>query len=170
MILLSKIMRIARWPLIAIAIGCGYYFGRELQADDLLRLNNGLRNTALAVVAVVGAWIAFVFPKALDRYAVQRTDGVENSAHVQISYLKRALLLSLAVAVFSIGQSWAIELFKSVRGPIGPGIVAGIITAGYLAQVYALLLVAIPVIEAGYDLERRKAIRRSESKVVGIKR
>jgi hypothetical protein len=169
----TKITRIVQGTLVLAAVAAvatAAIYGDGLSIEELESLSDGVRNFSLAVMAIVGAWIAFVFPQAIDRYARGRHTDSENSAHVQIAYLRRAFFTSLFVAAASLVSSWTLHFFRAVPSDFGRPFAAAFLTACIAIQLYSLLLIGLPVIEASYDLDRKRALQETEKRLHSVRR
>lgn len=68
---LTKTLLIVLW---CVAIGAGYFFGRRVPFSEQWPLYEALRTTSAIIFAVVGAWLAIVYPERL-RLSISEASG-----------------------------------------------------------------------------------------------
>lgn len=68
---LTKTLLIVLW---CVAISAGYYFGRSVPFSEQWPLYEALRTTSAIIFAVVGAWLAIVYPERL-RLSISEASG-----------------------------------------------------------------------------------------------
>lgn len=117
--------------LAALAIcGCGYYFGRHIPFALQWPLYEALRTTAAIIFAVVGAWLAIVYPERLkfsfDQQSSAQSSGQKKSSRknfkllfvpaIHSTVILIVLLLSGIVAPLLKQIAWSAENLETIRG------------------------------------------------------
>lgn len=114
----------------AVICGLGYYFGRHIPFAQQWPLYEALRTTAAIIFAVVGAWLAIVYPERLKfsfdqpSSAPQSLQKKSNRKNFELLFVPAihstviliVLLLSGIIAPLLKQIAWAPESLEIIRG------------------------------------------------------
>lgn len=132
----------------AVVLVAGWYFGRRVILADQLRLLDSIRGVAAIIFGVVGAWIALIYPRALEEVLSRK---VEASAHSdQIGRLVAVVVISIGVLALSLLLEVGFALrawvdFDVVFKDDARGIGFGIVVLLMLLEIWALVLLLTPI-------------------------
>lgn len=68
-----------------VAVGTGYYFGKNVPFHEQWPLYEALRTTASIIFAVVGAWLAIIYPERL-KFSLRGNGTAEQSKSEPASF------------------------------------------------------------------------------------
>ncbi len=142
-----------------LALIAAAFVGRYVPAADQLRLNESLRTLSSIVFAVVGAWIALIYPRALEQ-VLDKTAG--DAQVTNVLRLLRPLMYSTAVLIFGLvfdvlavtlpHLSWSQAWIPALRSSAFV-----VLTALVLMQLYATLMTLLPTDVLRQELENLRA-------------
>ena len=143
------------------------YFGQHIPYEDQSSIFDTLRDTAAIIFAILGAWIAIIYPK--DLKAIFK---LNDSASTQATEVFEKLISSLIIVTFTlitmiflmplIALVKNIEFFQQYKMYLRSGLFLYIYVLTW-TQIYALLSTLIPNIKMLIDLAKAK----SKAKVLG---
>lgn len=106
-----------RMLFIASAVGLiilSVIFGQQVTFNEQMLIYDGLRNTSAIIFAVMGAWIALLYPGKLSQ-AFGKNPYKEKAADIeQINRLFRPMIYSTIILMVIIGVSFAVPLAKQI--------------------------------------------------------
>lgn len=160
--------------LTAVAIGAAAWRGATVPFSEQWPLYEALRNTAAIIFAVIGAWLAIVYPERLkvslrssDSRSVAKND--ENSQRVVtlMAPIVHSTFILAAVLVVGITAPLVKELVY-VRNHIQifRGISYGILTALTLWQLWTVVLTLVPASEVTDQAKREDGVDKTVNSVL----
>lgn len=149
--------------LLAVALtACGFMFGRGIKFAEQWPLFEALRNTASIIFAVVGAWLAIIYPERLKFSFGRKAGAVESSPGIGLlltpavhSTILLAILLLIGISAPMLKQ---IDL---VMGHVG--LFRGLSFACLVAltcwqiSIVAMTLFPAEIVQSSIDNENAKA-------------
>lgn len=118
--------------------------GREVEFQAQWPLYEALRNTSGIVFAVMGAWIAIIYPDSLKNASSSGSKGIDDILNMLQAMLISAAILSsvllIGIAVPLIKQ----YAFLSVYSRFIRGVSYAFLSFMTIAQLWALLLTILP--------------------------
>lgn len=137
------------------------FFGKDVPYQDLSDIFDSLKDTAAIIFAILGAWIAVIYPKDL-----KAIFHVNNSKDIEATAVFEKLISSLIIVTFTLIIMIAsmpimaliknIPFFQVYKEYLRQALLLYIYLLT-LAQVYALLATLIPNIKMLIDLARAKS-------------
>lgn len=122
----------------------GFSKGREVSFQMQWPLYEALRNTSGIVFAVMGAWIAIIYPEAFRNLSSPKSEGKENVFNMlqamSISALILAFVLIVALSVPIMRQFSALYAYTMLLR----GISYSLVSLLTLAQLWTILLTILP--------------------------
>lgn len=139
----------------------GYWFGRAVPFTEQWPLFEALRTTASIIFAVVGAWLAIIYPERL-RLSF-RGEMVGNGQAVRVGQLLHPAMHSTAILCVVLLVGIAAPLLKQVPALLAHreilrGASYALLVSLTLWQVWTVVLTLIPadVIQTAADREARR--------------
>ncbi len=128
-----------------------WFFGKDVPYQDLSDIFDSLKDTAAIIFAILGAWIAVIYPKDL-----KAIFHVNNSKDIEATVVFEKLISSLIIVTFTLIVMIAsmpimaliknIPFFQGYKEYLRQALLLYIYLLT-LAQVYALLATLIPNIK-----------------------
>lgn len=147
--------------------------GRTVPFNDQWPLYEALRNTAAIIFAVVGAWLAIVYPERLRLSLSDREDQPgSDSEGRQVSSLMTPIVHSTAIlaAVLLVGICAPLARELSIVRDhvfVFRGLSYGILTTLTLWQLWTVVLTLVPASEVSTQDSRRNRRARTIKNVLG---
>ncbi|HHF2868453.1 TPA: hypothetical protein ACPJZQ_003592 [Vibrio alginolyticus] len=137
-------------------------FGGEITFKEQMPIYDGLRNTSAIIFAVMGAWIALLYPGKLSQAFGQKPYEEKANEIDQINRLFRPMLYSTVILMIVIGVSFAVPLAKQITylhsfKEIFRSASFGMIAFLSLLQFWSLILTLVPGDTIKDDLDDIKA-------------
>lgn len=138
-----------------ICLFAGYYYGRIITVHSLIKLIELLISFSSIVFAVVGVWLAIVFPKVMS--GIYKNISIDEKQNL-IDSAKR-LLIPLFIASIISGSSFMVRLLieplKEVpwiaEGEWANGVLFSFIFIASIALVIALVIAVSPGLQLLFD-------------------
>lgn len=125
-----------------------FYLGMNIPVSDQLVLVDSLKTVAAVIFGVIGAWIALIYPQALEELLTRNSTG-RSQTPATVAQLLKALIYVTAVLLLIIpfeffyivlrNQSWALTWRNGFRG-----IAFSVVAFMALVEVRALILTLQP--------------------------
>lgn len=137
------------------------FFGKDVPYEDQSSIFDSLKDTAAIIFAILGAWIAIIYPKDL-KAIFNLNDSSENEKTEIFEKLISSLIIvtfTLIVMIFSMpimALIKNIEFFQQYKIYLRSGLLLYIYVLTW-AQIYALLSTLIPNIKMLIDLAKAKS-------------
>jgi len=138
-----------------------WFFGKDVPYQDLSDVFDSLKDTAAIIFAILGAWIAVIYPKDL-----KAIFHVNNSTDVEATAVFEKLISSLIIVTFTLIIMILsmpvmvliknIQFFQEYKLYLRQALLVYIYLLT-LAQAYALLATLIPNIKMLIDLAKAKS-------------
>lgn len=132
--------------LIAVAYW-GYFYGQAVSIKEQLLLYKSLRDLSAIIFAVIGAWIAIIYPNALTN--IFKNKGVEILEHQKIRILAIPMFISTGTIVISAGVEFLYPISKQIiflkqYSKILHGASYSTVGVLFLIQIWCLLIALLP--------------------------
>lgn len=160
-------IKVILFVLFVILLPVVIYFGQHIPYEDQSSIFDTLRDTAAIIFAILGAWIAIIYPK--DLKAIFKLNDTDSN---QTTVVFEKLISSLIIVTFTlitmiflmpvIALLKNIEFFQQYKMYLRSGLFLYIYLLTW-TQIYALLSTLIPNIEMLINLAKAK----SKKTVVG---
>lgn len=95
-------------------IAAGYMLGKNVSFSDQWPLYEALRNTSAIIFAVVGAWLAIIYPEKL-RYSLREESGNGTQDSPNFELLLTPAVSSAVVLIIVLAVGVAAPLLKQVE-------------------------------------------------------
>jgi uncharacterized membrane protein (DUF441 family) len=165
-------MRIIKVLILCIVLLGGLWIGNAIPVSDQREMMETLRTIASIVFGVIGAWIALVYPRALEE--LLKRDGTVTSEEDNIKRLLRPLLYSTGVLAYTLAFDF---VFLATKGlSLSPSSVIFLrrlsfcsVAGTTLLQLWALALTLGPTDAVRQELrrlrERREYLKSLRSRI-----
>lgn len=122
-------------------------YGRDITFEEQLPIYDGLRTTSAIVFAIMGAWIALIYPGKLSQLLSPGGHEIKDIEHTR--KLFKPMIYSTAILIIVIGIAFLVPLAKqiSLLGPykkIFRSISFGMLAVLTLMQIWSIILTLIP--------------------------
>lgn len=136
-----------RLSVLGVVAGICYFFGRSIPFEEQWPIYESLRTTGSIVFAVVGAWIALIYPEALARVFDRRAPSADEVDH--ISVLLKPMIYSTLILLFVIGVGITVPILKRVDFLLSyalplRGVSYGLLGVATVVQIWSVLLALAP--------------------------
>lgn len=138
----------------------GFYFGRAIPFAQQWPLFEALRNTAAIIFAVVGAWLAIIYPERL-KLSFGKSSGVAASSNGNVGLLLTPAVHSTIILVCLLLIGVVAPILKQVPGVMNyvdgfRGTSFFLLTSLTLWQVAIVIVTILPadLVKANYDNEQ----------------
>lgn len=91
------------------------YFGKYIPFKEQMPIYDGLRNTSSIIFAVMGAWIALLYPSKLSKAFGKKAYDDKKDDIEQINRLFRPLIYSTMILMVVISMSFFVPLIKQIN-------------------------------------------------------
>lgn len=102
------------WLLFLIVISVAFYFGNKVPFSEQMPIYDGLRNTSAIIFAVMGAWLALIYPSKLEKAFGKSSAEYEPEELEQINRLFKPMIYSTVVLMVVITMAFIVPLAKQV--------------------------------------------------------
>lgn len=141
-----------RMLFIALAVGLIIFsviFGGKVTFNEQMPIYDGLRNTSAIIFAVMGAWIALLYPGKLSQAFGKKPYKEKADDIEQINRLFRPMIYSTIILMVVIGVSFAVPLAKQIDylyqyKEIFRAVSFGTIAFLTLLQFWSIILTLVP--------------------------
>lgn len=138
------------------------FFGGKISFNEQMPIYDGLRNTSAIIFAVMGAWIALLYPGKLSQAFGQKPYKEKANDIDQINKLFRPMIYSTVILMVVIGMSFAVPLAKQItyfhpHKEIFRSISFGAIAFLTLLQFWSIILTLVPGDTVKDDLDDIKS-------------
>ncbi len=147
--------------LILSAMGASYWYGREVPFSEQWPLFEALRTTASIIFAVVGAWLAIIYPERL-KLSFRATPNTVGEAPVKMGQLLHPAMHSTAILCAVLFVGIAAPILKQIPAlleykEICRGLSYCLATGLTFWQIWTVILTLVPadVIKSAADKEIR---------------
>lgn len=125
------------------------FFGGKISFNEQMPIYDGLRNTSAIIFAVMGAWIALLYPGKLSQAFGQKPYKEKANDIDQINRLFRPMIYSTVILMVVIGVSFAVPLAKQItylhpHKEIFRAVSFGAIAFLTLLQFWSIILTLVP--------------------------
>ncbi|MDP2504005.1 hypothetical protein BCT47_23045 [Vibrio splendidus] len=165
---IQSIIKVSVALLSIVLIGLSFWFGGDIPLKSQLPIYDGLRNTAAIIFAIMGAWIALLYPKVLGTSFGKKTDAQVEELK-EIEKLFQPMLYSTLILMLVIIVSFVVPLAK-----LSPWLIShkeylrsmsfGALSILTILQFWSLLLTLLPgdavKDEVRDNLERAAVLKR----------
>lgn len=156
-LVVTSLLTLIALPIVA----AGYWFGRSVPFAEQWPLFEALRTTASIIFAVVGAWLAIIYPERL-RLSFRGGSGGNGQA-VKVGQLLHPAMHSTAILCVVLFVGIAAPLLKQVSAlleyrDVLRGVSYGLLASLTLWQIWTVVLTLIPadVLQTASDHEVRR--------------
>lgn len=160
---MRKLLKILAWVTSISFVGVSLWLGKEVPFEKQWPLFEALRTTASIIFAVVGAWIAIVYP---ERLKLSFSEGVGSSVASKggLSKLFSPVVHSTAILCFILVIGVVVPLIKTVPGILEyrellRGFSYGVLVSLTLWQLWTVVLTLVPADVIKVMTEREDAHR-----------
>ncbi|WP_312993874.1 hypothetical protein [Achromobacter animicus] len=141
----SPILRRARWILAGVVVVGGGWIGRSIPFAEQWPLFEALRTTAAIVFAVVGAWVAIMFPERLKQPIVKRADGTRIAGREGIDdfftpVVHSTIILSIVLIVGVVAPIAKRFEWMILHSELWRGVTYALLIGLTLCQVWTVLM------------------------------
>lgn len=165
--------------LVAITVVFSFVLGRGISFSEQMPIYDGLRNTSAIIFAVMGAWIALIYPRKLSQAFGRKPYDEKKKDIDDINRLFKPMVYSTIILIIVVGMAFIVPLGKQISSlhpykDIFRSISFGSIAALTILQFWSLILTLVPsdeikdsvddVREREKILERMKSNRKSINK------
>lgn len=138
---LNKVILLAFSVIVSIV---SFSKGQEVSFQLQWPLYEALRNTSAIVFAVMGAWIAIIYPADLKNLSSPKSEGKEN-----VFNMLQAMSISALVLAFVLIVAWSVPIMKQFAvlhtyTKLLRGISYSLVSLLTLAQLWTILLTILP--------------------------
>lgn len=95
-------------------IGGSFWLGGGIPFKEQMPIYDGLRSTSAIIFAVMGAWIALLYPRKLSQVFGNKTSNEGQIEADQIKRLFRPMIYSTVILMVVIGMSFFVPLAKQI--------------------------------------------------------
>jgi len=143
-------IRLLIFAIIAVALAVAWFLGASIPFEQQSKLLEGLRDSSAVVMAVLGIWLAVIFPEVLPKLFAGvpvQFDSVQLGRFRSVIY---PLSLAAGIVALEVIVPWAaivakqIPFFLEHRGACRIGSFA-VLSALCMLQMFAILWMLIPV-------------------------
>lgn len=168
---MKKSVKIAGIALSAILIGVAGWRGSTITFKDQWPLYEALRNTAAIIFAVIGAWLAIVYPERLKMSlrdnGGHRAIGNEQKVVSLMTPIVNSTVILAAILLVGIGAPLIKELpFVRANVEVFRGVSYGLLTALTLWQLWTVVLTLVPASDVTTSVKREQAVREAVRNVI----
>lgn len=152
-------IKVLCWTICLTLIGLGGWFGREVPFAEQWPMFEALRTTAAIIFAVVGAWLAIIYPERLKLsfHVPDAKQGQSNGSGELFTPVVNSTFILCIILV--IGAVTPVLRHHGVPGnvEVWRGVSYGLLVGMTLWQLWTVLLTLIPAdrIKSYMDKERR---------------
>ncbi|HAV5392302.1 TPA: hypothetical protein JI093_12395 [Acinetobacter baumannii] len=107
-------IRIFIYGIFLLLIPVFFIYGKNVPFSDQKAILDSLKDTASIIFAILGAWIAVIYPKDLQKIFKQKTDG-EKEEELVFEKLIYSLILITTVLIIMIISLPIINLIKNIE-------------------------------------------------------
>lgn len=155
---MNGFVKVIAYLLSLILLVAAFYLGGGVPFKEQMLVYDGLRNTSAIIFAVMGAWIALLYPKKLSQAFGKKPYEDKVDDINQIDRLFKPMIYSTGVLVVVIGMSFAVPLAKQVsllveHREVFRSISFSMIAALTILQFWSLILTLVPGDSIKDDLE-----------------
>ncbi len=123
--------------------------GRNIAFNEQIPIYDGLRNTSAIIFAVMGAWIALLYPGKLSQAFGQKPYKEKAGDIDQINRLFRPMIYSTVILMVVIGVSFVVPLAKQIDylhpyKEVFRSVSFGVIAFLTLLQFWSIMLTLVP--------------------------
>jgi len=154
--------RLLHW-LVLIALACLsvllYGFGRGIPYSEQWVLYEALRNTASIIFGVMGAWLAIVYPEALENVIKGKTKSGSEVYSKLLEPLIYSTIILILVLVIGIISPIAKQInFFASHASVLRGISFSILSILTILQIWSLILTLLPADMTQREISERSSI------------
>lgn len=136
--------------------------GRNITFNEQMPIYDGLRNTSAIIFAVMGAWIALLYPGKLSQAFGQKPYTEKTNDIDQINRLFRPMIYSTVILMVVIGVSFAVPLAKQIAylhpyKEVFRSVSFGAIAFLTILQFWSIMLTLVPGDTIKDDLDNIKS-------------
>lgn len=152
-------------------VGLAVWRGSAVPFKDQWPLYEALRNTAAIIFAVIGAWLAIVYPERLKMSLRGSAESKSNENGQRVVSLMTPIVNSTVIlaAILLIGVSVPLVKglpFVQAHVEVFRGISYGILTALTFWQLWTVILTLIPASDVTNSVRREQAVRQTVRNVI----
>jgi len=101
--------------LLLVIIGSSLWLGGGIPFSEQMPIYDGLRTTSAIIFAVMGAWIALLYPSTLSKAFGKKPFEEKSDDIEQINRLFKPMLYSTGVLITVIGVAFIVPLAKQIE-------------------------------------------------------
>ncbi len=156
--------------ILLLSVYFGYFYGKTVSVKDQLPLYKSLRDLSAIIFAIMGAWIAIIFPNALANIFKTDTSRIKRSLEIQrIRLLTIPMFLSTGSIIISIGVEFFYPILKQLNFFLSisktlRGFSYSLIAILFIIQIWCLIMALLPTQLISDDVKQK----REEKKVAKI--
>lgn len=156
-----------------VCVAAGYIFGQNIKFLSQWPLYEALRNTAAIIFAVVGAWLAIIYPEKL-RMSLRSAQGEAGEDSPNFRLLLTPAVSSAVILIIVLGVGVAAPLLKQIPTVLDHAEMLRGISFGLLVflTVWQMLIVVVAILPVDFLLAAEantKAIREIDDQVRGFR-
>lgn len=156
-----------------VSVAAGYMLGQNVQFSDQWPLYEALRSTSAIIFAVVGAWLAIIYPEKL-RMSLREGKGEEGEDTPNFKLLLTPAVSSAVILIIVLAVGVAAPLLKQVRFVLDHlGMLRGIsFSLLVFLTVWQMVIVVVAILPVDFLLAAEadtKASREIDEQVRGFR-
>lgn len=168
--LLKKIILTVLQVIVLLLVLWGsYYYGRNISMEQQLSLYDSLKNISAIIFGIIGAWIAVVYPEALqnllDFSSHDRSVSQTFSKLLIVMSVSSLVLISSLMLEFVIPIARQVAFFVSYQN-IFRGISYSFLAISTLVQAWCIGATLLPGINAEKKVKRIEKVREIDDKIM----
>lgn len=169
---MSIYLKIILGAMVAITVVLSIVLGKGISFSEQMPIYEGLRNTSAIIFAVMGAWIALLYPSKLSQAFGRKPYDEKKKDIDDINRLFKPLIYSTIILIVVVGISFIVPLGKQISylhqyKDIFRSISFGSIAILTILQFWSLILTLVPGDEIKDSVddvrEREKILERMKS-------